>query len=107
MNTNTLHYLQPEVLRIFEKVTRYPVEILDPAANLEDDLGIDSVKLGEIFSVIREQYHLPEKLDIPAEKLRTIAGITGALEQYVAGNGHAAMRGTEVVQRGTPGLTEA
>jgi enoyl-[acyl-carrier protein] reductase III len=107
MNTNALHDLQPEVLRIFEKVTRYPVEILDPAASLEDDLGIDSVKLGEIFSVIREQYHLPEKLDIPAEKLRTIAGITGALEQYVAGNGHAAISVTEVVTRETHGLTEA
>jgi hypothetical protein len=41
------------VRTIFSEVTRYPLDILDPLANLEDDLGIDSVKRGEIFSVLR------------------------------------------------------
>jgi len=37
-------------------VTRYPLDILELGANLEEDLGIDSVKLGEIFAVLRERY---------------------------------------------------
>jgi NAD(P)-dependent dehydrogenase (short-subunit alcohol dehydrogenase family) len=50
---------------------------------LEEDLGIDSVKLGEVFAVLREKYGLPEKLDIPREQLKTIAGIAESLRDYV------------------------
>ena len=41
------------VQRVFAQVTRYPLEILDPQASLEEDLGVDSVKLGEVFAVRR------------------------------------------------------
>jgi len=75
------------VLEIFAQVTRYPMEVLDPAAGLEEDLGIDSVKLGEVFAVLREKYHLPEKLDIPRERLRTIAGISSALDEFLRAGG--------------------
>ena len=86
-----------DVQAIFARVTRYPLEVLDSASALEEDLGIDSVKLGEVFAVLREQYGLPEKLDLPREKLKTIGGIAEALREYVAraggsqpanGNGH-------------------
>jgi hypothetical protein len=53
-------------------------------AGLEEDLGIDSVKLGEVFSVLRERYALPAELDLPRESLGTIAGITGALRHHLA-----------------------
>jgi NAD(P)-dependent dehydrogenase (short-subunit alcohol dehydrogenase family)/acyl carrier protein len=76
--------LQAGVLEIFAQVTRYPLEVLDPAAGLEEDLGIDSVKLGEVFAVLREKYGLPEKLDIPREKLKTIGGIAESLHEYVS-----------------------
>ena len=75
--------LQAGVLDIFAQVTRYPLEVLDPAASLEEDLGIDSVKLGEVFAVLREKYGLPEKLDIPREKLKTIGGIADSLRDFV------------------------
>ncbi len=89
------------IQEIFARVTRYPLDVLDPASGLEEDLGIDSVKLGEVFAVLREQYGLPEQLDLPREKLKTIAGITEALGEYfslsaspaapaVNGNGAAA-----------------
>ena len=80
MNTN----LATSVLEVFAQVTRYPLDVLDPASGLEEDLGIDSVKLGEVFAVLREQYGLPEKLDLPREKLKTIAGIAEALEVYLS-----------------------
>jgi NAD(P)-dependent dehydrogenase (short-subunit alcohol dehydrogenase family)/acyl carrier protein len=71
---------------VFAQVTRYPLEILDPEASLEEDLGIDSVKLGEVFSVLREKYNLPEaeEMDIPREKLSTISGISEALYEYLS-----------------------
>ncbi|MDT7777768.1 MAG: hypothetical protein QOC99_280 [Acidobacteriota bacterium] len=76
--------LQANVLEIFAQVTRYPLEVLDPTSGLEEDLGIDSVKLGEVFAVLREKYGLPEKLDLPREKLKTIGGIAEALQVYMA-----------------------
>lgn len=72
------------VIEVFAEVTRYPKEILDPGADLEEDLGIDSVKLGEVFSVLRERYHLPGELDIPRESLRSIRDIAAGLASYVA-----------------------
>jgi acyl carrier protein len=78
------------VLEIFAQVTRYPMEVLDPSASLEEDLGIDSVKLGEVFAVLREKYNLPEKLDLPREQLQTIGGITEALQAYLRAPADAA-----------------
>src|SRR5687767_1705752 len=75
--------LLAKMREIFAQVTRYPIDILEPDAALEEDLGIDSVKLGEVFAVIREQYSLPEKLDLPREQLKSIAGITAALHDYL------------------------
>lgn len=74
-----------EVRAVFAEVTRYPEEILDPSADLEADLGIDSVKLGEVFSVLRERFGLPEILDIPREQLRTIEGVAGAIQGFQRG----------------------
>ena len=73
------------VQQIFADVTRYPLDILELGANLEEDLGIDSVKLGEIFAVLRERYSLPEDAQIPRESLKTIAGISEALRTYLEG----------------------
>src|SRR5262245_4928409 len=83
----TMDSLQTEVRGVFAEVTRYPLEILDPQANLEEDLGIDSVKLGEVFSVLREKFRLPQNLGIARESLTTIDGVSRALAQYVASNG--------------------
>ena len=40
---------QIEIRDVFAEVTRYPVDVLDLNANLEEDLGIDSVKLGDVL----------------------------------------------------------
>lgn len=80
--------LMSGVQGVFAQVTRYPLEILDPEASLEEDLGIDSVKLGEVFAVLREEYGLPPKIGIPPERLKTIGGIAGALTEHLRANGH-------------------
>jgi enoyl-[acyl-carrier protein] reductase III len=78
--------LNRQVIDIFAEVTRYPIEILAPDANLEEDLGVDSVKLGEVFSVLRERFHLPEKLDVPRDQLKTLAAVTSTLQKYLTGD---------------------
>lgn len=75
--------LLERVRAIFAEVTRYPLDILEPTASLEEDLGIDSVKLGEVFAVLRERYKLPELLDVPRESMKTIGAIAEALRKYV------------------------
>jgi enoyl-[acyl-carrier protein] reductase III len=88
--------LEASVQDVFAQVTRYPLEILEPNAQLEEDLGIDSVKLGEVFSVLRERYDLPERPDIPREKLKTIAGIADALSGHLSRPQVASRPGTKL-----------
>src|SRR5258707_134082 len=78
--------LTDTVRDIFAQITRYPLEILDPTASLEEDLGIDSVKLGEIFAVLREKYQLSDKLNMSRESLRSIQSISHSLRDYLAEN---------------------
>ncbi len=87
LTINTAESLLVEITAIFAEITRYPEEILDPNAHLEDDLGIDSVKLGEIYSVLRERYKLPEDMEIAPEKLQTIQLIYEALTPYINKSG--------------------
>ena len=75
-NSTTLDTIQ----RLFAEVTRYPRELLTPNADLEEDLGIDSVKLGEILAVLREHFGLESRLTDDIREIRTIATIAALLE---------------------------
>ena len=79
-----------EVRGIIAEVTRYPIDILEPTADIEEDLGIDSVKLGEVLSVLRERYNLPPTAELrarfPAAQLRTIGGIAEAVVILTGGS---------------------
>ena len=99
--------LVDELRQIFAELTRYPIDILSSDADLEDDLGIDSVKLGEIFSVLRERYALPPRTELrdritPAQ-LRTIGGIT----QIVAAFGNVSDVAAAPVAQPLPSQPEA
>ncbi|MCF7965766.1 MAG: hypothetical protein K9L79_09540 [Methylobacter tundripaludum] len=75
-NSTTLDTIQ----HLFAEVTRYPRELLTPNADLEEDLGIDSVKLGEILAVLREYFGLESRLTDDIREIRTIATIAALLE---------------------------
>jgi NAD(P)-dependent dehydrogenase (short-subunit alcohol dehydrogenase family)/acyl carrier protein len=64
---------------LIAETTRYPIEVLQPSAELENDLGIDSVKSVEIWSVLQQRLGLPES-DQKAQ-VRTIGDV---LEQVAA-----------------------
>src|ERR1700688_905380 len=89
-NEMTGEQLTCEVVDVFAEVTRYPREVLDSEAPLEEELGIDSVKLGEVFAVLRTRFALAEDLPLPLDRLRTIRAIADALAEHLAagGNGH-------------------
>ena len=74
-----------QVKRVFAELTRYPEDILDPGADLEADLGIDSVKRVEIMGRLREELALPADLAMPDKGLNTIGAITAFLDQARSG----------------------
>jgi len=73
------------VLATIAEVTRYPRSVLRPEAELEDELGIESVKRAEILSVLSTRLALPPP---PAEgtlgRLKTIADVIAAVEEALA-----------------------
>lgn len=75
--------IESTVQQIFAETTRYPLEILDPTAHLEDDLGIDSVKRAEILIALQKKFGLPPDLKVPPERLTTIREIAGVISSVV------------------------
>lgn len=71
------------VLSVIAEVTRYPRDILLPEADLEEELGIDSVKRAEIFAVLSSRLHLPQTNDAPPMELRTVGNVIAAVEHYL------------------------
>lgn len=79
---SAMQVIENTVQQIFAETTRYPLEVLDPTANLEDDLGIDSVKRSEILLALQKRFGLPTDLHVPLEMLTTIRNITTAIGSY-------------------------
>lgn len=48
--------VREQILRIVSERTGYPPEMMDPSANLESELGIDSIKRVEIAGMIRKTF---------------------------------------------------
>jgi enoyl-[acyl-carrier protein] reductase III len=87
-----MEHIATRVRQVFADLTRYPVDILDFDADLEMDLGIDSVKRAEIFAVLAKQFNLPPVADLTANVTWTIGSIASAIEKNAKPNGivHAA-----------------
>ncbi|WP_434041038.1 MULTISPECIES: SDR family oxidoreductase [Sorangium] len=91
------HDLLEQVRSVFVRMTRYPDEVVVADADLEQDLGIDSVKRGEILATLRADFGLPEALKATPDELRTVASVSAFLARTIAAradggrhaNGHA------------------
>jgi len=75
----SLDALQAQVIALFAQHTGYEVTDLVPSYQLEADLGIDTVKQAEIFSILREKFALPKD---PAFRLSDVQTIEKVV-QYV------------------------
>lgn len=64
------------------QITRYPLQILTLESDLEDDLGIDSVKQAEILAVLANDLGI-DAADIPGRQLRTIGAIVALVSTRV------------------------
>jgi len=57
------HQFKADLLRIVSEQTGYPENMLELDAHLEADLGIDSIKRVEIFSLLKDHHRLLESND--------------------------------------------
>ncbi len=72
------------IRRCAAEVTRYPVDILTAEAQLEDELGIDSVKLAEIAAVVGREFDIPSDRLPRGAQARTLAAIAEVVGQWLA-----------------------
>jgi enoyl-[acyl-carrier protein] reductase III len=79
----TAEDIREVVLSVIAEVTRYPRDILVPEADLEEELGIDSVKRAEIFAVLKSRFDLPETEEAAPIELHTIGDVIAATEHYL------------------------
>jgi enoyl-[acyl-carrier protein] reductase III len=75
--------LEQRVRAVFARVTRYPEELLTLQADLEDELGIDSVKQAEVLAVLAKELGLAQG-PAPSQRLRTLAAICEAARAQLA-----------------------
>ncbi|AUX34151.1 MULTISPECIES: SDR family oxidoreductase [Sorangium] len=73
--------LLEHVRSVFVRMTRYPDEVVVPDADLEQDLGIDSVKRGEILATLRADFGLSDALKATPDELRTVARVSDFLSR--------------------------
>ncbi|WP_437874475.1 SDR family oxidoreductase [Sorangium sp. So ce513] len=90
VSTMQAHDLLEHVRSVFVRMTRYPDEVVVADADLEQDLGIDSVKRGEILATLRTDFGLPDALKATPDELRTVASVSAFLSRTIAARGGAA-----------------
>lgn len=76
-HTSTPSNILEQVRQCAASVTRYPLDILTEHAQLEDELGIDSVKQAEVMAVLMKELGLGDAPK-PSQRLRTMAAIADA-----------------------------
>ena len=74
------------VVECIAVTTRYPRELLVPSADLEDDLGIDSVKRVEIVTALQEEFELELVTKERDPSIRTIEHIAHWIEGELSGS---------------------
>ena len=79
---HTSNDLTNNVRQIFAEVTRYPQEILQDNAHFEEDLGIDSVKLAEVFAVLQERLDLPKENKLYEQQFSNIRQVVESISDY-------------------------
>lgn len=81
--------IQRAVVGVFAALTRYPEDLLVPDADLEADLGIDSVKRNEIVAALQHRFGLPRESITAGANVRTIAAVATLVERAM-GQGETA-----------------
>ena len=96
-NENTLK----RVVDCLAAATRYPTQLLSPDADLENDLGIDSVKRVEIAIALSEEFGVDLQSNPPDPSTHTIRGLGSWIDELMAA-GDAEQHDRQVFDRQTP-----
>ncbi len=85
----TAEAILPRLLEIVGEATGYPADFLDPAMDLEADLGIDSIKRVEILAALRDALGEPGRRAGPLPKSAlggavSLQGLAELLARHVA-----------------------
>ncbi len=74
--------LNEVVKNVVSRTTGYEPELIDNEMDLEEDLGIDTIKQAEIFGEIRDEFSLPLDESVSLAEFRTINDIV----EYISKN---------------------
>lgn len=83
-DTHAVEHLLQRIRRCAADVTRYPVDILTADAQLEDELGIDSVKLAEISAVVGREFNIPSERLPRGAQARTLGAMADVVARLLA-----------------------
>ncbi|WP_282785460.1 acyltransferase domain-containing protein, partial [Nocardia sp. CC201C] len=78
--------LRRTLLEVVAEKTGYPVEMIDPAMDLEADLGVDSIKRVQVIGALQERF--PALPSLGPEQLGTLRTLDQILAELVGGDVH-------------------
>lgn len=78
-----IHNTLDRVIKSIASTTRYPVQLLTADADLENDLGIDSVKRLEIVLDLSDEFQMRLDREPRDSSIRTIQDVANWIDQFV------------------------
>ncbi|MHA1985170.1 MAG: SDR family NAD(P)-dependent oxidoreductase [Promethearchaeota archaeon] len=98
--------LEEKLVQIISEKTGYETEDIDITFDLEEDLGIDTVKQAEIFGEMRDYLKIPEDTEIGLAGLKSISEIVQKTKEFLnnqsISTGDTFVQGSIVTETGTP-----
>ncbi len=76
--------LAMRLVAIASERTGYPPQMIDLDADLEADLGIDSIKRVEILGILKQSFAQPEQLGVDLEKLSASKTLRAIIDSILA-----------------------
>ena len=71
-----------KLVKIIQKYTALPTEVITDEADLEQDLGIDSVTYYEIVSALEVEYEIEEIPDDELLSVKTVKDVKDLIQKY-------------------------
>jgi acyl carrier protein len=104
--TPTADAVMAQVTAIVAQMTGYPAELLDPDADLEADLGVDTVKQAEVFAAVRTHYQVERDPNLKLRDFPTLRHVAGWVRER-AGLAAAAPAAKAAAEAAAPARPEA
>jgi acyl transferase domain-containing protein/NAD(P)-dependent dehydrogenase (short-subunit alcohol dehydrogenase family) len=82
--------------------TGYPEEIIEMDADLEADLGIDSIKKAQLFGEIGGQFNIAPRADLSLSEFSTLTDVLEFVKAELQGRGETRTAGPSIVTPHTP-----